>query len=160
MAGIPFSGKGSYIAVYDGSDDTFFILDNAELEYGSDLMIDDLGLSKGGGFSTGLHRNNVVPQIVVSLPEDEPSSVETQAFVQNKAYDLWCRRGRCTDPNTRFDLFESAIFKSISKSAKNQTGATRNVTVTFVFPTYDPLQPASDALDTYLTDIGREVTPP
>lgn len=158
QAGIPLYSDGGYIAVHDNSDDSYFIVDNMSIEYDIDLAIDGITLVDGLGFETGMHKNNVVNNVTISLPEDNPSSIETAALTQNNAYDLWIRRS--AEFGLYFDMIEGCIFRGIKKAVEPSTGKARRVVVMFEKGTYYPIiEPTTDLID-YLVDVDREDEPP
>lgn len=155
-AGIPLRSKGGYVAVYDYDSDTFIVLDNSSVEHEATLALNGLTISGMAGWETGIHKNNTVSGILITLPEDEPSSVESNALQQNRAYDLWVRRGSVSSSSVRFDLFELTIYKGIAKRNDTAAGTKRMVTLMFEKGRYSPSLPASSDLLTYLQGISRE----
>ncbi len=159
QAGIPIGAERGYIAVFDPDPTTggFFILDNAAYELGeADMAMDYMTQSLSGGAEKAVHRSSVFLGVTVTMPEDNPSSIETNALVRGAAYDLWCRRGNVPDPTVRFDLVEGAVFRSVKKTNPTGTGMARRVVLIFERGKYSPLQEASEELIVYLIAEERE----
>jgi hypothetical protein len=157
QAGIPLGSKGGYIAVRDIYENSFFVLDNTIYEIDSDCATDEYTPSKNGTWATAIHRNNLVT-VTVTLPEDSTSSVETGAFVQNGAYDLWLKRGTITTASKRYDCVVGAVFRGIRKINAAGTGQARRLVLTFERGMYNSLQQGSTALMNYLVGITREAS--
>lgn len=138
-AGIPLHAKYGYIVVAYGatptnpnaaSDTTFFALDNSEVNTDSMAIEDDvttsynqIGTRKLAGLIDGT--------IDLTLPEDDPSSVEAQTLVRGQYYTLWCRRGDSVLASHQWDSFVGCCFMGLKKTNPTATGVKRTVTAQF-----------------------------
>lgn len=152
----PLSSSGSYCAVYDRDADSYLTLDNSACEYEVQLPVDTFAIASGNGYEQGMHRQYMVRGVRLSMPEDDPSSIETSGLVKGKCYNLWIRRGDSDSEARRFDKFTAVVFSGLRKAIRSADGTQRLVEITFEGGSYLPSTEASAELDTYLVSIGRE----
>lgn len=148
MPGVPVPSRGSYIAVHDVVNDAVFVLDNARHEYAADVAREGILPADGSCWSEHIHRGNVVQGLTVLAPEDEPSSIESNALVQNYVYDVYLRRSTLTSGGM-FDVLFGAMFVGIAKQVQPGRGVSRLLVIQFEGGTYVPGVSLAEGNDVY-----------
>lgn len=163
LAGIPVRASYGYVVVGYGaaptnpnaaSDTNFFVIDNSETVIEAMSIEDDVTTSLntiGTRGHAGLQQNRVS----ITLPEDDPSSLESVALVKGGYYTVWCRRGTSTQSNSQWDKVVNACFMGLRKNKPTATGQKITVTAEFVGGDYTGYTQASSALAAYLTSASR-----
>lgn len=159
-AGVPISSRGNYIAVHDFDGNAVYVIDNARHEYAVDLAREGYMPGDGPCWESRLHRGNTVQALSILLPEDDPSSIETAALVQNHVYDLYLRRGSLTSGGM-FDAIYGAVFVGLGKQVQPGRGVSRLLIAQFEGGRYVPLVnlASGDVYDALIT-AGRLPAPP
>ena len=163
------SGAGANVVavIYDttGADDTtYLVLDNSSFSYKVGTTGDVMAMASTNGWQNDSFLGaKFITDIVINLPEDEPSSVEApDRFQIEGMYDLWLKRGNTpmlVDPevpdvfNPAFDVIENAIFMGITKSNNNATGEARMMQLKFEGGRYKGYQEPDAELYDFLTTV-------
>lgn len=157
QAGIPLSAKYGYAVVAYGStptdpnaasDTTFFVVDNSEVTLDAMVIPDDVTTSFniiGTRKFAGLHD----PKVSITLPDDDPSSVEAVALTRGNYYTVWLRRGNSTTSSHQWDKVVNACFMGLRKSNPSATGGKRNIVAEFDGGDYTGYTAVSANLATY-----------
>lgn len=163
QAGVPIRASYGYVVIGAGatpanpnaaSDTNFFIIDNSETVIEAGSVEDDVTTSfntVGTRAFAGLQQNRVS----ITLPEDDPSSLESVSLVKGAYYTVWCRRGTSTQSNSQWDKVVNACFMGLRKNKPTATGQKITVTAEFVGGDYTGYTQASTALAAYLTSSSR-----
>lgn len=144
----PISGAGSFIVAYDIAAETYLLLDNSTYTTGTTIKGSMLALASGAGYNHALLGSKTAADVVVMLPEDEPSSIEgPDRFKLGDGYDLWLCRGDSSYDHL-WDVVYDAVYRGIAKQSNAATGQPRTVQCTFSGGRYLPgVEPDADLID-------------
>lgn len=166
QVGKPVTGNKGFVVAYDATDESYFILHNAAYTIECSTAQSNFVPSYAGGFEVGLYKGQAVG-VTLSMFDDEPSSIESNALVENRSYKLYCKRGNLaiTDGTSAvWDIVKWTVFKGLKKNNPTSQGIARRVELLFDRGAYLPLRSADSDADgagllSYLEAIGA-YTPP
>lgn len=162
QAGIPLHGAYGYAVIAYGatptdpnaaSDTSFFVVDNSEYSLDTPSIPDDVTTSfnaTGTRSFTGLQQNKVT----ITLPDDDPSSIEAATLVRGSYYTVWLRRGGSSLASHQWDKVVGACFMGLRKSNPTGTGTKRTIAAEFDGGDYTGYTAASSALTSYIGGLS------
>ncbi len=152
--GTTTAGTGDIYNPNGSSDANFSVIDNSEVSADFMQIEDDVTTSYNVN-GTRKFAGLVDPRVTITLPEDDPSTLDSGGtLIPGCYYTLWLRRGNSSTTSHQWDCITNTMFLGMRKTNPTSTGIKRTVTAEFVGGDVTTYTAASANLATYIGGLS------